>query len=86
KAAYQQDQPLELSLLAQTVTLTDEEDMPDMVRAELYKWVGFCQRDNGLLETALDTLKRALMLFQGVGVKGEIKKPEKALNTGLPNT
>ncbi|WP_334468287.1 phage terminase small subunit [Arsenophonus sp. PmNCSU2021_1] len=37
KAAYQQNQPLELSLLAQIVTLTDEEDMPDMVRAELYK-------------------------------------------------
>ncbi|HGJ5879766.1 MAG TPA: phage terminase small subunit [Arsenophonus nasoniae] len=86
KAAYQQDQPLELSLLVQTVTLTDEEDMPDVVRAELYKWVGFCQRDNGLLAAALDTLKRALRLFQGVGVKGEIKKLEKALNTGLPNT
>ncbi|WP_074167865.1 phage terminase small subunit [Candidatus Arsenophonus triatominarum] len=64
KLAYQQSQPLELSPLQQTVTLTDEEDMPDVVRAELYKWVGFCQRDNGLLETALDTLKRALRLFQ----------------------
>ncbi|MDR5610887.1 MULTISPECIES: phage terminase small subunit [unclassified Arsenophonus] len=86
KTAYQQKVPLSLSLLAQTVTLTDEEDMPDVVRAELYKWVGFCQRDNGLIAAALDTLKRALMLFQGVGVKGEIKKLEKALNTALPKT
>lgn len=37
KAAYQQSQPLKLSLLTQTVTLTDEEDMPDEVRTELYK-------------------------------------------------
>lgn len=86
KAAYQQNRPLNLSLLQKTVILTDEEDMPDVVRAELYKWVGFCQRDNGLLDNVLETLKRALMLFQGVGVKGEIKKLEKSLNLAVPET
>ena len=63
KIAYQQNTTVGLSILQQTVALIDDEDMPDVVRAELYKWCGVYQRDNSLPEAALGTLRHALVLY-----------------------
>lgn len=82
-------QPVDVDTLVAVLNLTDDQDMPDEVRAKLYKAVAYAQL--GLIETtpaaqvqshrtfALNALKRALELHDKVGVKKDIEKLEREL-------
>ncbi len=65
------------SLLA-VARLTDGEDMPDQVRAKLYKEIGLAQIDKDPA-ASLARLKRALELNKNVGVIKEIERLETKL-------
>lgn len=66
--------------LQQAAEITAEEDMPDEVRAKLYKAIGYAMSsEKPLLSKALDYFKRALNLHDKVGVKKDIEKLEREL-------
>lgn len=66
--------------LQQAAEITAEEDMPDEVRAKLYKAIGYAMSgEKPLLAKALDYFKRALNLHDKVGVKKDIEKLEREL-------
>jgi hypothetical protein len=79
KRGYTAKSPLSLSVLARTAELTESQDMPDKVRAELYKWLGYSQRDHNLPQPAFCSLIRALELNNHVGVKKDVEQLERAL-------
>ncbi|PHM65689.1 terminase [Xenorhabdus stockiae] len=72
--SYNAKSPLPLATLERAVSLTDEQDMPDEVKAELYKWLGYNQRDNDLPQPAYCSLSRALELNNRVGVKKDLEQ------------
>ncbi|EKN4696019.1 terminase endonuclease subunit [Yersinia ruckeri] len=72
-------EPVEVSLLLETMALTDAADMPDKVRAKLHKITGLVLRDTGQLVQALAHLKRAMQLDRLAGVKKDIERLESAL-------
>lgn len=57
-----------------TIHLTADNDMPDEVRAKLHKAHGYSAREHGYLETARESLTRALALHDKVGVKKDIER------------
>lgn len=60
--------------------ITEKEDMPDEVRAKLYKAIGYSLgKDKTKLGMAIDIFKRALGLHDKVGVKKDIEKLEREL-------
>jgi len=60
--------------------ITAESDMPDEVRAKLYKAIGYClSKEKSLIVKAIETLKRAFSLHDKVGVKKDIEKLEREL-------
>lgn len=63
--------------LLQVSTLTDAADMPDQVRAKLYKAIGYALQDDPA--AALPHLRRAVELDDRVGAKKDIERLEKAL-------
>lgn len=66
--------------LQQTADITAESDMPDEVRAKLYKAIGYAMSaEKSLMAGALDYLKRAVGLHDKVGVKKDIEKLERDL-------
>ena len=66
--------------LQEAAEITAGEDMPDEVRAKLYKAIGLSMSgDKGMIGGALDYLKRALGLHDKVGVKKDIEKLEREL-------
>ncbi|WP_233981822.1 phage terminase small subunit [Pectobacterium versatile] len=72
--------PLAADLLLQLERLTASEDMPDQVRAKLYKTLGYTLRlDANELSAARDWLQRAVTLFDGIGVKRDIELLGRAL-------
>lgn len=72
--------PLSAELLLQLEQLTTGEDMPDQVRAKLYKTLGYTLRlDANELSAARDWLQRAVTLFDGIGVKRDIELLGRAL-------
>ncbi|PWC09582.1 terminase endonuclease subunit [Brenneria corticis] len=77
--AYTAGQPVNVDPLLTTLTLTDEQDMPDQVRAKLHKIIGQVVRDSGKPEQALYHLKRAFQLDSRCGVKKDIERLETAL-------
>ncbi|KLU15538.1 MULTISPECIES: phage terminase small subunit [Xenorhabdus] len=80
KDAYTVKNPIPLEILQRVSSLTEHEDMPDKVRGELHKWLGYSLRDNGLPQPALCELLRALELNDRSGVKADIKQLEKILS------
>ena len=66
-------------MLTRTLDLTGEEDMPDQVRANLLKWLGYAQRDDGYLQPATCSWLRALELHDRVGVKQDLRQLEKLI-------
>lgn len=71
--------PVPLDVLTRTLSLTGEEDMPDQVRANLLKWLGYAQRDDGQLQPATCSWLRALELYDRVGVKQDLRQLEKLI-------
>ncbi|WP_192457711.1 phage terminase small subunit [Musicola keenii] len=66
--------PLDVALLLQLNALTAGADMPDMVRAKLYKSIGYTLRlSSHELTAAREWLQRAIALFDGIGVKRDIE-------------
>lgn len=70
--------------LHQVAALTDAADMPDQVRAKLYKAIGYALQADPA--AALPHLQRALSLDDRVGVKKDIERLEKALKAGGDTT
>lgn len=77
--AHTAGQPVSIDDLLTTLKLTDEEDMPDQVRAKLHKIIGLLLRDNDKPEQALPHLKRAFQLDSRCGVKKDIERLETRL-------
>lgn len=69
--------------ICQTLDLTLEHDMPDQVRAKLYKAAGYAMRDEGKPAAAIEYLRRAMTLHDKVGVKRDIELLERAVAKGL---
>lgn len=77
------EQAFDVVTLARVAELTDDEDMPDQVRAKLYKAIGYAQRAEGYPMAAKEALTRALALHDKVGVKKDIERLETAIkNSG----
>lgn len=72
-------QPVGMSLLLDTIALTERADMPDIVRAKLHKITGYVLREAGRLTDALAHLQRAIQLERAIGVKKDIEQLERAL-------
>lgn len=72
-------EPVDLSLLLTTLSLTDGTDVPDMVRARLHKVTGLTLRDAGQDADALAQFQRAMQLDRNAGVRKEIERLERAL-------
>lgn len=71
--------PVAVSLLLDTMALTESADMPDKVRAKLHKITGLVLRDEGAVIQALEHLKRAMQLDRLAGVKKDIEQLERAI-------
>lgn len=72
-------EPMEAMAICQTLDLTIEHDMPDQVRAKLYKAAGYAMREADKPEAAIEYLRRAMTLNEKVGVKRDIELLERAL-------
>lgn len=72
-------EPMEAMAICQTIDLTLDHDMPDPVRAKLYKAAGYAMREEGQAQAAIDYLRRAMTLHDKVGVKRDIELLERAL-------
>lgn len=68
------EQSADLESIDRAIGLTDGRDMPDEVRAKLYKAYGYAQRTAGDLATARAALTRAFELHDKVGVKKDIER------------
>lgn len=77
--AHVAGEPVDVSLLLDTLALTATADMPDEVRAKLHKITGFVLRDNKEFAGALSHLQRAMQLDGQAGVKKETERLERAL-------
>ena len=73
------EQAFNIATLMRVAELTDGEDMPDEVRAKLYKAIGYAQRAEGYPLAAKEALTRALELNDKVGVKKDIERLETVL-------
>ena len=76
---YAAKTPVPPDVLTRTMDLTLDEDMPDQVRAKLYKWLGYAQRDNDQLQPATCSWLRALELDDRAGVKQDLRQLEKLI-------
>lgn len=68
-----------LPVLIDIEIMTRVEDMPDQVRAKLYKAIGFAKRSANEAPSALDWLSRALALDERVGVKKDIERLDREI-------
>ena len=76
-------QPVDVLHIQKAANLTDSSDMPDEVRAKLYKAKGYALRAANLLPEAKAALTRAFELHDKVGVKKDIERLETAIkNSG----
>ena len=68
-----------LEHLAKANLLTLNHDMPDQVRAKLFKALGYALREKGERTEALIHLDRALQLHNGAGVKKDIERLQREI-------
>lgn len=73
-----------LPVLLKVSQLTDGKDMPDEVRAKLYKAIGYACRAAGALPEAKEALTRALDLHGKIGVKRDIELIERSIKNSAP--
>ncbi|HFF8975877.1 TPA: phage terminase small subunit [Serratia marcescens] len=71
--------PASIDDLRAAIEMTAAEDMPDMVKAKLFKVTGLMLSDCGDYAQALEHLERAMQLDGHTGVRKEIQKCESAL-------
>jgi hypothetical protein len=72
--AFSLGQAFDLAILEKTADLTFTEDMPDEVRAKLYKARGYAEEAAGKPAYALESLTEALRLNAKAGVKKDIER------------
>lgn len=77
--------------LAACIELTDEQDMPDQVRAKLHKAYGYALTANPATgieakQLAIKQLQRALQLHDKVGVKKDIERLEREVKNTADDT
>lgn len=82
--AIEAGQPAALYCIAAAIGLTDGQDMPDEVRAKLYKAHGYALRQANELELARASLTRALELHAKVGVKKDIERIDTLIKNSAP--
>ena len=75
---YNHRYALDNAILIETAAMTDELDMPDEVRAKLYRMIGLSYESNDS-ELALAAFERALTLNVRIGVKRSITQLKKKL-------
>lgn len=80
-AGLKAEKQFDVAQLYQVAELTDKHDMPDVVRAKLYKAIGYAL--DPYPSMALPYLRRALELHDKIGVKKDIERLEKALNAAI---
>ena len=80
-----QKQTPDIDALVQCQNLTENQDMPDQVRAKLHKALGLSLTESNPAN-ALQQLQRALALHDKVGVKKEIEGLERVLKKAAANT
>lgn len=68
-----------LEILQEAMTLTDEEDMHDQVRAKLYKAVGVARTQTGDLQGAENAYTKALQLHDKAGCKKDLEAVQREL-------
>ena len=66
--------PMNAAQLLDVINLTLEADMPDEVRARLYKVAGLALRETGRLIEAMEHLQRASQLDRNAGVRKDIER------------
>ncbi|WP_337049257.1 phage terminase small subunit [Serratia fonticola] len=71
-------QPLDLTVLQQTLELTADKDMPDEARSKLLKALGYALEQVGQHKQAVIAFEQALRLNQRAGVKKDISRLNKA--------
>ncbi|WP_412555920.1 phage terminase small subunit [Serratia ureilytica] len=71
--------PAKMDDLRAAIAMTAAEDMPDMVKAKLFKVTGLMLSDCGDYAQALEHLARAMQLDGHAGVRKEIQKCESVL-------
>lgn len=74
-----------LEILQQAMTLTDDVDMHDQVRAKLYKAVGVARTETGDLQGAEHAYTRALELNDKAGCKKDLEKVQAQLKKAQDN-
>lgn len=79
--------PVDPELLLRLDAMTTDEDMPDQVRAKLFKAIGYSLRlQTTGYESALAYLQQAITLFKGIGVKRDIENLARTIKkVGLEN-
>lgn len=75
-----------LDCLVEVDRMTAEQDMPDQVRAKLYKAIGYSLRESSDKVHALEYLQRAATLHEKVGVKKDIERLERELRNEQKET
>lgn len=68
---------LPIETLRRLQSLTESQDVPDEVRAKIFKTLAYTLRTNDAIEDkseALDYLQRAILLWDGIGVKRDIEQ------------
>jgi hypothetical protein len=88
--AHTANELIDIDIIKQAMEITLDQDMPDQVKAKLYKVLGYALTNPLLVPTviplhkeriefALQSLKRALTLHEKVGVKKDIESLEREL-------
>jgi len=80
-AGLKAEKQFDVEQLYKVADLTDKHDMPDVVRAKLYKAIGYAL--DAYPSLALSYLRRALELHDKIGVKQDITRLEKAVNAAI---
>lgn len=78
KRARDGKQPFDIAILQHCQEITEAEDMPDQVRAKLFKELGLLLAETDKT-TSLQHLQRATQLHDKVGVKKDIERLEREL-------
>jgi len=84
--ASQSDVPVSVDLLKALDGLTANEDVPEAVRAKLWKCIGYTLRTNPeTLDEALEYLRKAIAEFSEIGVKRDIEILDRLVKKAASN-
>ncbi|NCG53713.1 phage terminase small subunit [Serratia fonticola] len=85
-SAIYQEIPVDPSVLQRACDMTEQEDLPDKVRARLYKVAGMAYQHAGNLAAAKEAFESALSRDEKSGVKLALKQVNKELSAAAEAT